>query len=326
MTMTLTPTSWKELAAALQAAGREGATVETVNLTRLGRIQRYAPEDLTVTVEAGITLDALQAELRRHGQWLPIDPPDAGTLSVAEILDRNLSGPRRHGYGTLREHLLGVRVALADGRIIRSGGEVVKNVAGYDLMKLFVGAGRSLGVIVEAAFKLQPVPAQESIVSRTCASWDDAARSIELIRESPVTPVIFDLHNIGQRSGQATVLVLGFAGSTEEVEWQLAQARTLGFVDVGSLAYSETFAGSENEAAPRQCWSVLPSRLIQSLRALGPASFVARAGLGIIEHNQPKPPSDDAATPGPTALALMQRVKATFDPAGVLPPLPVHAR
>ncbi len=320
--MILNPTSWNDLAAGLQAAGQAGRTVETVNLARLSRIQRYAPEDLTITVEAGITLGQLQTELRRHGQWLPIDPPRAEMLLVSEILDRNLSGPRRHGYGTLREHLLGVRVALPDGRIIRSGGEVVKNVAGYDLMKLFVGAGRSLGVIVEAAFKVQPVPAQESTVARTCASWDDAARAIDLIRESPVTPVILDLHNIGQQSRETATLVVGFAGSTEEVEWQLAQVKALGFIEPGSLDYATAFSGTAKEATPHQSWSVLPSRLIESLRSLGPTSFVARAGLGVIEHDRPERPRPEAAMPGPTALTLMRRVKAAFDPAGVLPALP----
>src|SRR5438552_3360089 len=107
---------------------------------------------MTVTVETGLTLAALQARLAERGQWLPIDPPNPQTATLADILNANGSGPHRFGFGTIREHLLGLTVALADGRLIHSGGKVVKNVAGYDLCKLFVGSHGTLGVAVEATF------------------------------------------------------------------------------------------------------------------------------------------------------------------------------
>src|SRR5262245_46077307 len=110
--MTLIPATAEELAAALKAQ-QAGVPVGPVDLKRLNQIRRYAPEDLTITVQAGITLGTLRAELRKHGQWLPIDPPGAEDLTIADILDRNLSGPRRHGHGTIREYLIGLRVALA---------------------------------------------------------------------------------------------------------------------------------------------------------------------------------------------------------------------
>lgn len=321
--MTLKPISSSDLAGALREAGRVGTAVGEVDLSGLNRIRRYAPEDLTVTVEAGMTLGALQAELRRHGQWLPIDPPDAEGLSIAEIIDRNLSGPRRHGYGTIREHLLGVRVALADGRIIRSGGEVVKNVAGYDLLKLFVGAGRSLGIIVEAAFKLLPRPAREVVVTGHRSSWEEVTRTIDCLLDSPVTPTVFDVHNLAARPGVAS-LVVGFGGSEEEIDWQLPQARELGLTEPGSLEYATILARSEGH--PLRHRSVLPSQLVETLRTVGAAKFVARVGTGAIEYRGPDLDPAPAPRESPVTAGIVRRLKETFDPAGILPAPPILVR
>src|SRR5688500_12538970 len=119
--------------------GRAGK-VSVFDLRQMNRVIDLAPEDMTVTVESGIMLAALQKELAKHGQWLPIDPPNPENISIRDVLSQNLNGPRRFGYGTIREHLIGMKVVLAEGRIIKSGGKVVKNVAGYDLAKLFIGA------------------------------------------------------------------------------------------------------------------------------------------------------------------------------------------
>src|SRR2546423_14266551 len=100
------------------------------------RIISHQPEDMTVSVECGLTLGALQERLAQARQWLPIDPPNSETVTIGDVLNRNSCGPHRFGYGTIREHLLGLTVALADGRMIHAGGKVVKNVAGYDLCKL----------------------------------------------------------------------------------------------------------------------------------------------------------------------------------------------
>jgi FAD/FMN-containing dehydrogenase len=316
--MTLVPATAEELAAALKAQ-RAGVPVGPVDLKRLAQIRRYAPEDLTVTVQAGITLDALQAELGRQGQWLPIDPPGAGALPIAEILDLNLSGPHRHGHGTIREYLIGLRVVLADGRIIHSGGEVVKNVAGYDLLKLFVGARRTLGIIVEAAFKLLPLPAVEAFVAVDAHSWDDVARRTEKVLESAITPVVMDLHNVAVPSGVVARLVLGFAGTAEEVTWQIDEARTLGVTQPASLDYAVDFLRA-GEGVVRHL-SVLPSGLVEALMHLEPrgsATFVARAGQGIVEYRG-EPPATPTDLPVP---ALVHRIKAIYDPAHILPAIP----
>ncbi len=227
---------------------------------------RHVPEDMTACVRAEVTLGELQRELGRRGQWLPVDPP--ATMTIRDVLDSNASGPRRYGYGTVREHLIGIRVRLPNGQEIRSGGQVVKNVAGYDLGKLFIGAQGRLGVITEATFKLRPRPAVERFVHADGRSWDEVAALLEAVAAAPVMPVVFDLISPGR-------VVLGFAGTAAEVEWQLAEVSRLGFTAPANLDYVHPL--------PRRA-SVLPSKLVETLRELRPAAFIARAGNGVIEY------------------------------------------
>ncbi len=178
--MILQPSSLKDLSRGLSHAGALGEKIERVELGALNRVVEHAPEDLTVTVETGLTLLALQTELGKRGQWLPIDPPRPERLTIRELLEENASGPRRFGWGTIRDYLIGIKVALADGRIVKSGGKVVKNVAGYDLAKVFIGSRGTLGVMAEATFKLRPWPEAEQFVQARCESLDEAARLIGL--------------------------------------------------------------------------------------------------------------------------------------------------
>ena len=154
-------------------AGRTGLVI---GLRRLGRLLDHEPGDLTATVEAGMTVRAFQTALGSRGQWLSLDPADAERATVGGVLATNACGPRRHLYGTARDVLIGVTVVTADGSIVKGGGKVVKNVAGYDLPKLFIGSYGTLGVIVEATVKLRPRARagrarvrSASIVSRTRA-------------------------------------------------------------------------------------------------------------------------------------------------------------
>src|SRR3954465_10813097 len=143
---------------------------------------------MTVTVQTGALLADLQKQLASRGQWLPIDPPHAERVTIDELLNRNLSGPRRFGYGTIREHLLGSTAVLADGRIIHNGGKVVKNVAGFDLCKLFVGSRWTLGVIVEATFKLWPIPGEAIFVRGQFGNVAESGPVIEAVVDSEITP------------------------------------------------------------------------------------------------------------------------------------------
>jgi FAD/FMN-containing dehydrogenase len=311
--MVLRATSLNELTDTLASANSRGEKVTAFDLSALNRVLEHTPEDMTVTVEADIALATLQAQLAQRGQWLPIDPPDPQNKTLSEILNANLSGPRRCGCGTIRDYLIGLKVLLADGRVIKSGGKVVKNVAGYDLQKLFVGSRGSLGVIVEATFKLRPVAEAEQFVQAHCASLAQAGKLIETVMESEVTPVVLDLHNLSTRDLPIST-VLGFAGTREEVDWQLAKARELGFSEPTTLDYEMGF-WAESSPAPRL--SVLPSRTIETIRGLGDVSFVARAGNGVIYYRGATPPAQ-AALP----VNLLRRVKDAYDPKHTLPDLP----
>ena len=129
-----------------------------VRTARLTRIVEYAPADMTVTVEAGVRLETLQSELRSHGQRLALDPPRADAQTLGGLLSTNAFGPRRTRFGSLRDLIVGISIIRADGVRVRGGGKVVKNVAGFDLPKLMVGALGTLGMIAMATLRLHPLP------------------------------------------------------------------------------------------------------------------------------------------------------------------------
>jgi len=316
--VTIQPSSVDDLRNALAEANARGEKVSRVHLGALHRVVAHAPEDLTATVEAGITLAQLQSELARRRQWLPIDPPGPERLTVGALLATNASGPRRFGCGTIRDYLIGIRVVLVDGRLIKSGGKVVKNVAGYDLGKLFIGSHGSLGVIVEATFRLLPLPQVEQFVQARCESLEQAGERTEAILDSDLAPVVLDWHNLrsGPDAGSSPFsLVVGFAGTDEEVEWQSAKANELGFKEAGTLDYEKDFWN--HEVTPHRV-SVLPSRLVETLRGLGGLRFVARAGSGVIHYRGGPQPAKKALP-----IQLMRRLKDEFDPKHILPDMPL---
>lgn len=129
-----------------------------LSLKRMTRIIDYSPSDLTVTVEAGLTLASLNERTTSERQWLPLDPPGAAVASLGAIAACNSSGALRLGFGTPRDYVIGLKLVHADGTESKCGGRVVKNVAGYDMNKLYVGSYGTLAVITELTFKLRPLP------------------------------------------------------------------------------------------------------------------------------------------------------------------------
>jgi glycolate oxidase FAD binding subunit len=302
------------------AASNPGEVVQGISTTAeritgfdlrdMSRVLQHTPEDMTVTAEAGSTLANLQNKLAEHGQWLPVDPPHAESLTIGALLAANKSGPRRCGYGTIREYLLGITVVLADGRVIKAGGKVVKNVAGYDLCKLFVGSRGTLGVIVEATFKVLPRSEREESLKLALPNLDALNALLERINESQVTPVVLDAYS---ETG-APILIIGFAGAREDVDWQVSRARDLGFHESASLDDKHAFW---NSAEPVNCISVLPSKLAQTLQELNPPSYVARAANGVIYYR-----GGGSVERRTVPRELMRRIKDTYDPKHVLPELP----
>src|SRR5262245_24526422 len=212
-------------------------------LRRLNKLIEHEPGDLTTTAEAGITMTALQGELGKRGQWLSLDPAQADKATLGGVLSSNDAGPRRHLYGSCRDLLIGLTVITASGATVKGGGKVVKNVAGYDLPKLFIGAFGTLGVIVEATVKLRPRPDADRLVIVRFGHLKEAGAAARAVMSSDLLPSALDLvdaeacKSLGQ-PGEAALLI-GVDGIPEQVEWQCAEAERLlrpqGLVDARVL-------------------------------------------------------------------------------------------
>ncbi|MEX2246503.1 MAG: FAD-binding oxidoreductase [Dehalococcoidia bacterium] len=149
----------------MAAANLPAAYEVALSLSRLDQGIEHEPADLTVTVDAGVRLATLQVRLAEKAQHLPLDPPCGDAATAGGIIAANAFGPLRHAFGTARDWLIGIRVAHADGSGSKAGGRVVKNVAGYDMPKLYAGSLGTLGVITSATFKLAPLPAAQATVA-----------------------------------------------------------------------------------------------------------------------------------------------------------------
>ncbi len=206
------------------AWGRPASSVDVaLSTARLDRIVAHRHGDLIATLEAGATIDAVNAALARHGQWLPIDAFAGAT--VGGVLATNDSGPLRHRYGTPRDQLIGIHLATADGRIVKSGGEVVKNVAGYDLGKLITGSHGALAAIASATFKLVPIPHASKTVVVHCRERRAAAMLVSAIAASRLEPAAVDIA-AGSDADGADVLVR-FASTAGAVNAQTETARRM---------------------------------------------------------------------------------------------------
>jgi len=168
-----------------------------LDMRGLNRVLAHEHGDMTATIEAGATLAATNSALAAHRQWLPLDPPHADAATLGGILATNDSGPLRHRYGTPRDLLIGVRLAIADGTLAKAGGRVVKNVAGYDLGKLVTGSFGSLAVIVAATFKLSPVPAASKTVRLMVADAGGLATIVRTLMASQLEPMAFEVASLG---------------------------------------------------------------------------------------------------------------------------------
>lgn len=275
-----------------------------LGLRRLSRVLEHEPGDLTVTTEAGLTLGRLQETLRARGQWLSLDPPDADRATVGGLIAANAAGPRRHLYGTVRDLLIGVTVVTADGGIVRGGGKVVKNVAGYDLPKLFIGSWGTLGIIVEATFKLRPVPDDERLLAVRFDRLKDCGTAARALLAGELIPNAVEILDSAAATtlglGAAAALVVGVDGLREQVEWQAAELTALvgplGGRDVTPLPPATwprlaTIARDAFDSpAALMTFSVLPTLVVDTMeqgalaarqRGLSSA-WAAHAGVGIV--------------------------------------------
>src|SRR5438128_6201757 len=299
-TLEVAPASGEQASEVMQFAAREnlavvpaggGTWLDVGNQTRadlvltarrMKTIVRHEPADLVATAEAGVTLVDFQKHLAQTGQWLPIDPPDDGRATLGGVIASGLGGPQTLGFGLPRSFVIGLRAVLADGRQIKAGGNVVKNVAGYDLCKLFTGSYGTLGLMTELTFKLRPLPAQTRTITAS-GSFDSLLLGAGTLLASPLFPQAIEI--LSPRfatqldAGNNHTLLIKFAGSSQSVIHQTAQALAA-LRKVGKVTCS-TFAGDEEAlwqalaAAPLRHpdhlisrVSVLPSRLSEFLAEL----------------------------------------------------------
>ena len=234
-------------------AGNAPASYDVaLSLARLNRIVEYEPADLVVSVEAGVRLVDLAGLLAAQGQFLPLDPPCRASATVGGVLAANAYGPLRHAYGIARDWLIGIRVVGADGSISKSGGRVVKNVAGYDMHKLYVGSLGSLGVIAEATFKLSPLPEMDATIAVDCRSATHAAELVLAAQDAGLALQAAELlsppasHAVLGRSAWSILARCG-GGSA-------AVARTLREIEVASKATGATVEARDS-AAGWEAWS-----------------------------------------------------------------------
>ena len=328
-----------------------------LSTARLKRVLDHAWADMTVIVEAGCTVGDLQNTLAQHGQRLAIDPSWPERATIGGILSTNDSGSLRVRYGSLRDLIIGITAALPDGTLAMSGGRVVKNVAGYDLMKLFTGALGTLGVIVQAIFRLHPLPRE----SRSLSFKGTPETLNQLMLAIQASKLTFTGLQLRAQPASAQ-LDVRFDGTAAGIEAQIKQVAQI----AGATAPSEAAAGAWTshqtiwEGAPLIAkFSVLPAQLaevcasaerVAKARSLSWTVVAQAAGAGYLRLNGAEAGlraslpnlADEVGKIGGTLVVLacplalkrgfdvwgptsdtqpvMVRIKQRFDPNGTLNP------
>jgi glycolate oxidase FAD binding subunit len=290
-----------------------------VSTARLNRVIEHVWADMTVTVEAGCTLQTLQKALAQHGQRLALDPlwPDRAT--VGGVLSTNDSGALRLRFGALRDLIIGVTLALPDGTLASSGGKVVKNVAGYDLPKLIIGAFGTLGVITRAVFRLHPVPKATSTISCLARDLSEAQRFLLAIQDSKLAHSALQVRCVAGAPPQVDILFEGVeAGLTAQAGQLKSMLAPALLTDPGPVVWKargELYSaakGSESNCAVAKI-SVLPAGIGDALTTLASLSankvrcnaVVQATGIGCV-HLEGEP-----GTIAPVLKSLRAEIERT---------------
>lgn len=300
-----------------------------VRTTKLTGVIDHAAGDMVAVVRAGTPLAQLQQVLAANGQQLAIDSP-AAEATVGGVVAANVSGPRRLAYGTIRDLLIGVTIVRADGVIARAGGRVVKNVAGYDLGKLFTGSFGTLGLITECVFRLHPQPGTSITVT---APVDDPAQVLTAIRHAQLTPSAVE---IDMPSGVPATLAILLEGGAAAARAEVA-ARLLGPDAVQAVPpWWNSYPWTAGGIGMKVC---VPLSAVPALSTVG-VHLRGSAGTGVLYASVPPErvaqvrdaarkagghstvitsPQliDEDPVPG---INIMRRIKNQFDPSGRLAP------
>ena len=287
------------------ANGLFPARVPSIHLvtTGLNRVVDYPARDMTITIEAGITMSALAEALATERQWLPIDVPQPERATLGAVIDSNISGERRYGCGTMRDYVIGISAVDGRGTPFKGGGRVVKNVAGYDFCKLLTGSMGTLGVITQVTLKVRPIPEASALLQLPVADLGVAEKLLASMSKTRTTPIAIELLSgpawcSTPRSSAPCQLVAGLEGTSAEVDWMLAKLQTE-WAELGGSG-ATTLQGD----TARHLWrrladfaapdarsliikvGVLPSAVTQFVQAANAAfpscSIQAHAGNGIL--------------------------------------------
>ncbi|WP_067830731.1 FAD-binding oxidoreductase [Actinomadura kijaniata] len=304
---------------------------------RMDRIVEHAAGDLVVSAEAGTPIEKINAEVAAHGQRLSLDCPIFAS-SVGGTIATAAAGPRRLLYGAPRDLVIGLTVVRADGKIARSGGKVVKNVAGYDLGRLFAGSWGTLGLIVEATFRLHPVCEATAYVSAVLPDAAAAHEAVQAVLHSPVVPAAVECAaapggievcvmvegvaaGVPARADRVSSLLGGADVAEEPPEWWGRYPDGTTLVEItappAALARASWLTGAATWSASGHGLLGLeagPEQVTETVNEL-------RAAHTAVVRYAPEPVRDALDVWGPVpALSLMRRVKDQFDPDHRLSP------
>jgi glycolate oxidase FAD binding subunit len=285
----------------------------TVSTAALRRLLKYEPSDLTISVEAGMPFADLERTLAEHRQMIPLDPPWRSESTVAGVVAANLSGPRRRLYGTARDMIIGMKFATLEGKLIDSGGMVVKNVAGLDMAKLLVGSFGTLAAMAIVNFKVFPMPPESRTFVMEFATAAEAFAERDRILQSFLQSSAVDIVN--WPSGfRLLIHAGGNAAVLHRFAAELPKARV---EDESVWTEISQFTSNFLSANPNGAVVPIATKLTEMAAAMGTLKVpaIARAANGVIyAHYADHPP--------PTAwngdFDTMKRVKDMFDPEHLL--------
>jgi len=369
----LSPRTPEELAEALHAAAAAGGAIALggastkramagpcapaeviISTAGLSRIRQYDPRDLTISVEAGAPFAELRRALAAHGQMIPLDPPFSSRATIGGVLAANTCGPRRALYGAARDMVIGMKMATLAGKLVESGGMVVKNVAGLDTAKLMVGSFGTLAAIAVVNLKVTPAPPASRTFALEFASAEGAIGGRQALRATALRPAALDLLNpaAAARVGLGGwVLLVRACGSeaviaryarelneaavyeseSEQSLWEAIEEFTPRFLagcETGCVVRvscpisqtAEALRQAEGPALARAASGVVYACFTDWREAGAWAPRAVRCGWNpVIEFAPESAKCELELWPQPGSdFALMQRIKRMFDPAGVL--------
>lgn len=309
-----------------------------LDTTGLNAVVDYPARDMTITVGAGITIESLNGILAKENQWLPVDVPLPGRATLGGAVATNASGPHRYGHGTLRDAVIGISFLTDDGTEVKGGGRVVKNVAGYDFMKLQTGALGTLGVLTQITLKVKPRPETTATLAFGCSA-NDLAAMLDLLHKSNSRPVAIELLNAAawKETGSVAVvgdwvIAVGFEEKKVTVDWQRATLlHDLKRETVDLDGVWQTVTDLQVRPASRFIGkaSVRPSQVAEFANRVNRDGALVHAQPlnGIVWLHSESPGTEFAIRRGATVPAkggadweLMKHVKKTLDPDNVFNP------